>query len=281
MCIYLTSSLPFSSSSSIESSSSSSSSLPSLRCFDRQSIEKDPLILEAFQYWSDALDEANRLNQWSDDNALIHSNSTAASMCGINHNNNYMDYSNGSKNNNDDNNDKNKKIFNLIGYDNEVINLSNETTDHNDNYIYNYNDNNNKSQLRRVNLLKENIQFMIAYVSLLCNFAEIYEVSGNLMKSEEYISAALKVIQEYSEYHHDQMIDMKKGGKELDNDSISSSSSSKSSYSSDVSDDVDLDTAHYPILGRVLGLAAMRELSIGQIITAEGKSVYILIIHPL
>lgn len=266
-----------SSSSSSTSSSLSSSISPALTSFDRQSIENDPHVKEAFQYWSEALAEADTLLVHSDSSTTRANTATAAasSMCGINNDNIKSSNSSGSSKDN-------SIIFNLTGYDNEVINLSN----HGSNDNHDHNDRNSCSDSSRIDLLKEDIQFMIAYVSILCNYAEIYEVSGNLSKSEEYISSALKVIQQYND-HRDRMIDSrkkkeKKGNCNEDNNNnridsnLLDRSSNNNLYSSgtninvDGDDDVDLNTAHYPILGRVLGLAAMRELSVGQIITAEG-----------
>jgi len=266
--------------------------------FDRHSIENDPHVIEAFQYWSEALAEADTLLH-SDSSTTTTSSSTSssttranisssASMCGINDNNNFdiKKNSNSSVNSKD-----NSKIFNLTGYDNEVINLSN----HGSSNKHDHNDRNSCSVSSRNDLLKEDIQFMIAYVSILCNYAEIYEVSGNLSKSEQYISFALKVIQQYNDYR-DQMIDSrrkkeKKGNCYEDNNNnnriesnVVDRTSNSNLYSSgtnsnvDNDDDVDLNTAYYPILGRVLGLAAMRELSVGQVITAEG-TVLLVCIH--
>ena len=292
--------------------------------FDRHSIENDPHIIEAFQYWSEALAEADTLLH-SDSSTTTTSSSTSssttranisssASMCGINDNNNFDIKKNSDSSVNSKDNSKN---FNLTGYDNEVINLSS----HGSSNKHDHNDRNSCSVSSRNDLLKEDIQFMIAYVSILCNYAEIYEVSGNLSKSEEYISFALKVIQQYNDYR-DQMIDSrkkkeKKGNCYEDNNNnnnriesnVVDRTSNSNLYSSgtnsnvdndddvvylntahypilggtnsnvDNDDDVDLNTAHYPILGRVLGLAAMRELSVGQIITAEGTAVLLICIH--
>jgi len=266
--------------------------------FDRHCIENDPHIIEAFQYWSEALAEADTLLHSDSSTASSSTSSsttranisTSASMCGINNNNNFDIKKNS---NNSVNSKDNSKNFNLTGYDNEVINLSN----HGSSNKHDHNDRNSCSVSSRNDLLKEDIQFMIAYVSILCNYAEIYEVSGNLSKSEQYISFALKVIQQYNDYR-DQMIDSRKKKEKkgncnennnnnnnriesnvVDRTSKSNLYSSGTNSNVDNDDDVDLNTAHYPILGRVLGLAAMRELSVGQIITAEGTTVLLICIH--
>lgn len=73
-----------------------------------------------------------------------------------------------------------------------------------------------------------------AYVNVLCNFAELYECTGELMHKEEYISSALAALQGYQRT------------------------------------DSHAHLAHRPLLGRVLSLAAHRELSVGQAVSAEG-----------
>ena len=92
---------------------------------------------------------------------------------------------------------------------------------------------------------------MSAYVSVLCNFAELYEVTGDLQHKEEYLSAALTVIKSYEAQ-------------------LASSSSSNTSSSAEKESFPLSQVLHKPLLGRVLSLVAHRELSVGQVVVAEG-----------
>ena len=95
---------------------------------------------------------------------------------------------------------------------------------------------------------------MSAYVGVLCNFAELYECTGNLADKDEYLSAALATLQAYER-------NLERNNNN-DNGTGTGSAHSTSGSSSTV--------AHRAVLGRVLGLAAHRELSMGQAVTAEG-----------
>ena len=89
---------------------------------------------------------------------------------------------------------------------------------------------------------------MTAYVSVLCNFAELYELTGELNHKEEYLSAALAVIKNYEAQLH------------TDN-----GPSEQKKHPFPLSQ-----VLHKPVLGRVLTLVAHRELSVGQTVVAEG-----------
>ncbi len=89
---------------------------------------------------------------------------------------------------------------------------------------------------------------MAAYVSVLCNFAELYELTGDLNHKEEYLSAALAVIKNYEAQLH--------------TDNNASEQKTRPFPLSQV--------LHKPVLGRVLTLVAHRELSVGQTVVAEG-----------
>lgn len=89
---------------------------------------------------------------------------------------------------------------------------------------------------------------MTAYVSVLCNFAELYELTGELNHKEEYLSAALAVIKNYEAQIH--------------SDNNASEQKTRPFPLSQV--------LHKPVLGRVLTLVAHRELSVGQTVVAEG-----------
>lgn len=88
---------------------------------------------------------------------------------------------------------------------------------------------------------------MNAYVGVLSNFAELYECTGALAEKEDYLSSALSALQTYEQ----QLTDTTSG----------SAGSGLSAISK---------VAHRPVLGRVLALAAHREMSLGQAVTAEG-----------
>jgi hypothetical protein len=94
---------------------------------------------------------------------------------------------------------------------------------------------------------------MSAYVNVLCNFAELFECTGSLADKDEYVSTALATLQTYEKHIAE---------------SAAASSSTNASSSSDNS--VHSEVAHRPVLGRVLALAAHKELSMGQAVTAEG-----------
>jgi len=93
------------------------------------------------------------------------------------------------------------------------------------------------------------VRFLEAYCGVLCNFAELYELSGNLGKKQEYVSAALAAVQVYTD--------------RLSSDSSSSSGSSSGSSGSGTME-------HHPVLGRVLTLAAVTEMQAGRAVAAEG-----------
>lgn len=95
---------------------------------------------------------------------------------------------------------------------------------------------------------------MTAYVSVLCNFAELYELTGELNHKEEYLSAALTVIKNYEAQLQT-----------TTNTSADRSNSDKCKTSFPLSQ-----VLHKPLLGRVLTLVAHRELSVGQTVVAEG-----------
>jgi hypothetical protein len=95
------------------------------------------------------------------------------------------------------------------------------------------------------------VSTMSAYVNVLCNFAELYECTGSLADKDEYVSTALATLQTYEKH-------------------IAESASSSAGGSSAGDSSVHSEVAHRPVLGRVLTLAAHKELSMGQAVTAEG-----------
>lgn len=97
---------------------------------------------------------------------------------------------------------------------------------------------------------------MSAYVSVLCNFAELYELTGELNHKEEYLSAALTVIKNYEAQLHSPSTTA------TDPDNKASEQKKNAFPLSQV--------LHKPVLGRVLLLVAHRELSVGQTVVAEG-----------
>lgn len=99
---------------------------------------------------------------------------------------------------------------------------------------------------------------MSAYVSVLCNFAELYELTGELNHKEEYLSAALTVIKNYEAQLHSST-----SNSTTDTDNNASEQKKKSSFPLS-------QVLHKPVLGRVLSLVAHRELSVGQTVVAEG-----------
>jgi hypothetical protein len=91
---------------------------------------------------------------------------------------------------------------------------------------------------------------LTAYVGVLSNFAELYECTGSLAEKDDYVSAALTALQDYEK----QLTPAESGN--------TSSAQTGTAALSQV--------AHRPVLGRVLALAAHREMSQGQAVTAEG-----------
>ena len=106
------------------------------------------------------------------------------------------------------------------------------------------------------------VSCMNAYVHTLANFAELYEVTGNTIEKEEYVSAALAAIQEYERHlagaGHAPVSDTDAATVH----SLEQLGKHDGAHPSRV--------AHRPVLGRVLALAAHREMSVGQAVTAEG-----------
>ena len=91
---------------------------------------------------------------------------------------------------------------------------------------------------------------MTAYTTVLTNFAELYELTGDLNHKEEYLSAALTVLKNYEAQL---ATEGNEGGvKEVKGVFPLSQ------------------VQHKPLLGRVLSLVAHRELSVGQTVVAEG-----------
>mmetsp|Transcript_25183 Transcript_25183/g.42149 ORF Transcript_25183/g.42149 Transcript_25183/m.42149 type:complete len:239 (-) Transcript_25183:198-914(-) len=99
-----------------------------------------------------------------------------------------------------------------------------------------------------IEIFLQRLPFLQAYVSVLCNLAELYELVGDISKKQEYISSALAAMQIYTDAM--QAIDSS-GPPQPGNGTRSS-------------------VAHLPLLGRVLSLAAFQELSKGQAVAAEG-----------
>jgi hypothetical protein len=91
---------------------------------------------------------------------------------------------------------------------------------------------------------------LTAYVGVLSNFAELYECTGSLAEKDDYVSAALTALQDYEK----QLTPVESG--------VTPTAQSGAAAISQV--------AHRPVLGRVLALAAHREMSQGQAVTAEG-----------
>lgn len=94
---------------------------------------------------------------------------------------------------------------------------------------------------------------MTAYTTVLTNFAELYELTGDLNHKEEYLSAALAVIKNY---------EAQLSGETSSGDGSTAGNVKGAFPLSQVQ--------HKPLLGRVLSLVAHRELSVGQTVVAEG-----------
>lgn len=91
---------------------------------------------------------------------------------------------------------------------------------------------------------------MTAYTTVLTNFAELYELTGDLNHKEEYLSAALTVLKNYEA----QLVTEGNVGGVKEVKGVFPLSQ----------------VQHKPLLGRVLSLVAHRELSVGQTVVAEG-----------
>jgi len=97
---------------------------------------------------------------------------------------------------------------------------------------------------------------MSAYTTVLTNFAELYELSGDLNHKEEYLSAALTVLKNYEA--------------QLSTTDTASGEAQSSGEKSAKGVFPLSQVQHKPLLGRVLSLVAHRELSVGQTVVAEG-----------
>jgi hypothetical protein len=90
---------------------------------------------------------------------------------------------------------------------------------------------------------------MQAYVHVLCNFAELFEVTGEVSRKEEHIASAISVTNN--------------AGKSSDDASASASASASPSPPPQ-------DPGTNPLMGRILTLGAHGQLSVGQAVVAEG-----------